>query len=141
MMRRRRIAVLKMTFVMCMIFVCSSFLARGSSAVFAKWNFYFIFFITGFFARFLFEIGSVCSLSFLSERSVLYFFRSKEDDFCLSTLFKLCCFSFGLAKEGASRPSCLACWLRYSMIALSGLYRSNVELCQNPSLNLIRKDF
>jgi hypothetical protein len=32
--------------------------------MFAKRNFSFIFFIAGFFARFRFEIGSVCSLSF-----------------------------------------------------------------------------
>ncbi len=64
MMRRRRIAILETTFVVCMTFVCSSFLARGSSAMFAKRNFSFVLFIAGISVRFRFEIGSVCSLSF-----------------------------------------------------------------------------
>ena len=98
-MRRRRITILEMTFVMCVIFVCSSLFTRGSLAMFAKRNFSFTCFIAGFFARFRFEIGSVCSLSFLSEWSVLYFFRSEEDDFCFSTLFKLCCFLSDLRKK------------------------------------------
>ena len=63
-MRRGRITILETTLVVCVTFVCSSLYTRGSSAMFAKRNFSFIFFIAGFFARFRFEIGSVCSLSF-----------------------------------------------------------------------------
>ncbi len=117
-----------MTFVMCVGFVCSSLFARGSSAMFAKRNFSFIFLSRDFSRDFVLKSEASVRFRFLSKRSVLFFFRSEEDDFCLSTLFMLCCFSFGLAKEGASRPSCLVCWLRYSRIALSGLYCSNVEL-------------
>ena len=127
-MRRKRIAILETTFVVCMICVGPSLFTRGSTAMFAKMNFSIYFFIAGFSARFRFEIGSVCSLPFLSERSFLFFFLSEEDDFCLSNLFELFCFSFGLAKDGASRPSGLVCCLRYCVIALSGLYCSNVEL-------------
>ncbi len=126
-MRRRRIAILETTFVVCMSFVRSSLLARGSSAMLAKRNFSFIFLSLDFSRDFILKSEASVRFRFLSERSVLFFFRSEGDDFCLSTLFKLCCFSFGLAKVGASRPSCLVCWLRYSIIALSSLYCSNVE--------------
>ena len=122
---RRRITILKTTIVVRMIRMRSSLFARGSSAMFAKRNFSFIFYIAGFTVRSRFEIRSVCSLAFLLERSVLFFFLSEEAkfsaNFCLSDLPELCCFSFGLAKDGGSRPSCLVCWFRYCMIALSGL--------------------
>ncbi len=84
-MRRRRVAVLETTFVVRVILICASLFTRGSSAMLAKRDFSFILFIIGLFfvgssTRFLFEIGSVCSLSFLSELSVLFFFLSEGDD-------------------------------------------------------------
>ena len=127
-MRRRRIAILETTFVVCMILCDTRCLHEGLRQCLPKGTFLLSFLSLEFPRDFVFEIGSVCSLSFLSERSVLFFFLSEEDDFSFSILFELCYFSFGLAKDGASRPNCLVCWLRYCVIALSGLYCSNVEL-------------
>ncbi len=79
-MRRRRIAILVTTFVVCVSFVCASLFTRGSSAMLAKRNFSFIFFIAGFPARFRFKIRSVCSLSFFVRtiRSVFLPIRRRQ---------------------------------------------------------------
>lgn len=60
---RRRVTILKTTVVVRMIFMRSSLFARGSSAMLAKRNLSFIFFIAGFTVRSWFEIRSVCSLA------------------------------------------------------------------------------
>jgi hypothetical protein len=47
-------------------------------------------------------------LRFLVKRSFLECFFSEDDDCCLSDLSDLLFLSFGLVKDGGSRPSCLA---------------------------------
>ena len=71
-----------------------------------------------------FEIGNVSSITFLSERSVLCFLFSEDDNLCLSDWSELLFLSFQLVKDEKSRPSCLACWFWYRRIALSDLYGS-----------------
>ncbi len=56
--------IFETTIVVCMCFMCTPLFTRGSAAMLAKRNFSFIFVVAGFSARFRFEIGSVCSLSF-----------------------------------------------------------------------------
>ena len=73
---------------------------------------------------FRFEIGNVGSITFLSERSVLCFLFSEDDNLCLSDWSELLFLSFQLVKDEKSRPSCLACWFWYRRIALSDLYGS-----------------
>ncbi len=61
-----------------------------------------------------FDLDSEASvrLRFLSKRSDLYLrFLSELSDCFRSDLSELC-LSFGFAKDGASRPSCLVCWFR-----------------------------
>ena len=79
-----------------------------------------------------FEIGNVGSITFLSERSVLCFLFSEDDNLCLSDWSELLFLSFQLVKDEKSRPSCLACWFWYRRIALSDLYGSKfwAELCK-----------
>ena len=55
------------------------------------------------------EIGNVGSITFLSERSVLCFLLSEDDNLCLSDWSELLFLSFQLVKDEKSRPSCLAC--------------------------------
>ncbi len=76
-----------------MIGMCTSLLARGLAILLAKRYFSFAIFIAiarfRFKVRFRFEIRSVCSLAFLSERSVLCFLFSEDDDFRRSDLSEL----------------------------------------------------
>ena len=59
------------------------------------------------------ESEAYVRLRFLSKRSDLYFrFLSELSDCFRSDLSELLCLSFGFAKDGASRPSCLVCWFR-----------------------------
>ena len=76
-MRRRRIAILETTFVVCMIFVRSSLLARGSSAMFAKRNFSFVLLSLEFPRDFVLK----------SEASVRFRF-CQNDPFCFSSYQK-----------------------------------------------------
>ncbi len=92
-MRRRRIAILETTFVVCMVFVCSSLLARGSLAMFGKRNFSFIFLSREFPRDFVLKSEASVGFRFLSERSVLLFSSVQKKTIFVSQLC-LSCFVF-----------------------------------------------
>jgi hypothetical protein len=125
------IIILVTTILMSMIGVRTSLLAIGTATLLANRNFSFVSTIVRRFTWFRFrivifqfKIRSVWSLTFSIRTIGSVILLSRRWWFVFSDLSELLFLSYGLAKDGKSRPSCLECWFRYCKIALSGLYGS-----------------